>query len=59
MFWEYSPSLVTIVSDWLRAKSSPVDEEERKMKMDDGVHTSPTSDGIYLLADMWEAQPCL
>ena len=27
-----------------------MDEEERKMKMDDGVNTSPTSDGIYLLA---------
>ena len=38
MFWEYSPCLVNIASDWLRAKSSPVDEEE--IKMDDGVDTS-------------------
>ena len=36
-----------------------MDEEERKMKMDDSVDTSPTSEGIYLLADMWETQPCL
>ena len=35
MFWEYSPSLTHLVSDWLRAESSPVDEEE--IKMDDVV----------------------
>ena len=37
MFWEYSPSSANIASDWLRAKSSHVDEEEIKIKMDDGV----------------------
>ena len=37
MFWEYSPNSANIASDWLRAKSSPVDEEEIKIKMDDGV----------------------
>ena len=37
MFWEYSPSSTNLVSDWLRAESSPVDEEERKRKMDDDV----------------------
>ena len=35
MFWEHSPSSVNIASDWLRAKSSHVDEEE--IKMDDVV----------------------
>ena len=37
MFWVYSPSSANIASDWLRAKSSTVDEEEIKIKMDDGV----------------------
>ena len=32
MLWEYSPSSVNIASDWLRAKRSPVDEEEIKIK---------------------------
>ena len=59
MFWEYSPSSANIASDWLRAKSSPVDEEEIKIKMDDGVDTSLAPEGIDLLVDLWEAQPCL
>ena len=59
MFWEYSPSSVNIDSDWLRAKSCPVDEEESKRKMDDGVDTLLASDGIDLFVDLWEAQPCL
>jgi len=29
-FWEYSPSSANIAFDWLKAKGSPVDEEERK-----------------------------
>ena len=38
IFWEYSQSSTNgLVSDWLRAESSPMDEEERKRKMDDGV----------------------
>ena len=37
MLWEYSPSSANLASDWLRAESSPVDEEERKRKMDDRV----------------------
>ena len=37
MFWEYSPCSMNLVSDWLRAESSPVDKEEIKIKMDDGV----------------------
>ena len=50
MFWEYSPSLVNIASDWLKAKSSAVDEEEIKIKMDDGVDTSFASkEFTYLL----------
>ena len=37
MFWEYSPSSTKLVSDWLRAESSPVYEEEIKIKIDDGI----------------------
>ena len=59
MFWEFSPSLVNVASDWLRAKSSPVDEEEIKIKMDVRVDTSLALDRIYLFADLWEAQLCL
>ena len=40
-----------------------MDEEERKIKMDDGVDdgvdTSIRFGGIYLFVDLWEAQPCL
>ena len=31
-----------------------MDEEERKMKMDDGVYTSVASEGIDLFVDLWE-----
>ena len=48
-----------IASDWLKAESSLVDEEEIKIKMDDGVDTSLASEGIYLFVDLWETQPCL
>ena len=37
MFCEYSPSSANIACDLLRAESSPVDEEDRKRKFDDGV----------------------
>ena len=59
MFWEYSPSSANIASDWLQAKSSPEDEEEIKIKMDDSVDTSLASKGIDLFVDLWEVQPCL
>ena len=36
MFWEHSLYSTNIASDWLRAEP-PVDEEEIKIKMDDGV----------------------
>ena len=36
MFWEHSPYWTNTTSGWLRA-DSPVDEEEIKIKMDDGV----------------------
>ena len=50
MFWEYSPSSANIASDWLRAKSCPVDEEEITIKMDDRVDTSLASEELtYLL----------
>ena len=39
--------------------SSPVDEEEIKIKMDDGVDTWFTSEGNDLFADLWDAPPCL
>jgi len=32
MFWEYSPYSTKLASDWLRPESSPVDEEEIKIK---------------------------
>ena len=51
MFWEYSPSSANLASDWLRAKSSPVDDEEIKIKMDDGVDTSLASEGIDPFVD--------
>ena len=35
-FWEYSPCSRNIASDWLRAESSPADEEEKE-KMDDCI----------------------
>ena len=37
VFWEYSPSSANIACDLLRAESSPVDEEDKKRKFDDGV----------------------
>ena len=36
-----------------------MDEEEIKIKMDDGVDTSFASEGSDLFAELWEAQPCL
>ena len=35
----------------------PVDEGGEKM--DDGVDTLLSSEGICLFVDLWEAQPCL
>ena len=52
MLWEYSPSSVNIASDWLRAKSSPVDDEEIKNKRDDDVDTSLASERIDLFVDL-------
>ena len=56
MFWEYLPISANIASDWLRAESSHVNEEE--IKMDDRVDTSLALEGIDLFVDLWEAQPC-
>ena len=50
---------MNIASDWLRAKSSGVDEEEIKIKMGDSVDASLALDRIYLFLDLWEVQPCL
>ena len=36
-----------------------MDEEEIKIKMDDGVDTPLASKEIDLFVDLWEAQPCL
>ena len=50
MFWEYSPSSTNLVSDWLKAESYPLDEEEIKIKMDDGVAGYFTRfGGIFLI----------
>ena len=61
MFWEHLPISTNLASDWLRSKTecSPVDEQERKTQMDDGVDTSLASEEIDLFVDLWEAQPCL
>ena len=60
MFREYSPRSTNLARDGLRAESSPVDEEEIKIKMDDGVtRSSLASEGFILFVDLWEAQPCL
>ena len=59
MFWEYSPSSANTASDRLRAKSSPVDEEEIKIKMDDGVARYFTLRRDFLFVDFWEVQPYL
>ena len=57
MFWEYSPSSTNLVSDWLRAESSPVDEKKMKIKMDDDVARYFTRmGGNFLFIDLWEAQ---
>ena len=49
MFWEYSPYSTSLASDWLRAESSPVDEEGEN-KMDDGIARYFTRfGGNYLL----------
>ena len=36
-----------------------MDEEEIKIKMDDGINTSLVSEGIALFVDVWETQSCL
>ena len=57
MFWEYSPSSANIASDWLRAESSPVNEEE--IQMDDRVDTLLASEGTDRFVDLGKALPCL
>ena len=60
MFWEYSPRLANLASDCVESKeSSPVDEQEIKIKVNDGVDTSLTSVGTGLFVDLWEVLPCL
>ena len=36
-----------------------MDEEEIKIKIDDGVDSSLVSERIDLFVDLWEAQSCL
>jgi len=55
----YAQSTGAVISEQESKESSPVDEEERKMKIDDGVDISIASEGIDLFVDLWEAQPCL
>ena len=52
MFWEYSSSPANAASDWLRAESSPVDEEERKIKWMTVSILSLASEGIDLFVDL-------
>ena len=35
-----------------------MDEEEIKIKMDDGVDSSLASEEIYIFVNFWEMQPC-
>ena len=39
VYWECTPTSVNLASDWLRAKITPVGEEEIKIKIDDSVNT--------------------
>ena len=59
IFAQFSEHYLCLVESKDSKESSPVDEEEIKIKMDNGVDTSLTLEGIYLFVDMWEAQPCL
>ena len=52
MFWEYSPYSTNLASDWLRAESSPVDEEERKKWTMVSLRASLASEGICLIVDL-------
>ena len=56
IFTQLSKSCLWLVES---KESSPVDVEEIKIKMDDSVNTSLTSEGFDLFVDLWEAQPCL
>ena len=53
MFLKHSPYSTNI--------GSPVDEEEIKIRMDDGVVRFFTRFGgiLFLFVDLWKAQPCL
>ena len=61
MFAEHSPCRRTLpLTGW--EQNSPVDEEEIKIKMDDGVARFFTRFGgifLILVVDLWEAQSCL
>ena len=60
MFWGYSPKFGEPCLWLVESKeSSPEDEEEIRIKMDDGVDISLDLEGIYLFVDLWEAQHCL
>ena len=56
MFWEYSPSLVNLASDCLRAKRALLWMRKKgleiKIKMDDGADISLASEGIDLFVDL-------
>ena len=56
LFAQFSKSCTWLVES---KDSSLVDEEEIKIKMDDSVNTSLSSEGTDLFVDFWEAQPCL
>ena len=51
--WEAQPCLCRLVENKV---SSPMDEEEIKIKMDDGVDTSLGSEETDLFIDLLEAQ---
>jgi len=53
MFWEHLPYSTIIAS------VPPVDEENFFKWMTVSLGSSLASDGICLLVDLWEVQPCL
>ena len=54
IFAQFGESCLRLVES---KESSPVDEEEIKIKMDNGVN-SLASEGTDLFIDLWERKPC-
>jgi len=55
MFWEHSPDLTIIASDWLRAELS-CGWRKKEKRMTVSLGSSLASEGICLFVDLWEVQ---